>query len=548
MRCKISFLLFLSLLLTTSLFSQDLSRLRKLTEEDDNEKYKALLKDQLSLQAKPSTLKQATNLMTSVDENEYAVDSGDEFIIKIDVKGPAYRVFTSIVTPDGYLIIPDVPSISVKDLFLIKAKEKINSILKQNFPDALVESYLNQLHEINIDVLGSVPQPGRITFNSSNRLFDALNAATEPYQNNPKIKFKWKSLSLRQIDLYRNGTKISYDLLRYKALAELTQNPYLKNNDVVFVNFRDSTWSTVFVSGAVGIEKNFEYRPGDRLIDALRFAGGLLPSCDSSRIEVLQFLADGVSTQNHLLSIPADSNYLLKADDRIFARYKYDHNVKKTIEIKGAVKFPGFYSIIDGKTTLTEIITQAGGFTPRASLTNARLIRRKGIISDKELQRLGRMLVEEMNDLEKSYYRLRSRENISLVACDFEKLFLHKQSEEDVLLRDEDLIMVPEILKTVFVSGGVNSPGNVAWDEQRKYRDYIQLASGFNTRARTGNIKIIKGKTGIWLDAGDEAIIEEGDVIFVPEREEIDWYKVFKESLAIASQLATIVIVITNIR
>jgi protein involved in polysaccharide export with SLBB domain len=150
--------------------------------------------------------------------------------------------------------------------------------------------------------------------------------------------------------------------------------------------------------------------------------------------------------------------------------------------------------------------------------------------------------------VEKSYYRLRSRENASLVSCDFEKLFLENRKEEDVLLRDEDQLIIPEVMKTVFVSGGVNSPGNITFDEKRTYSDYIQLAGGFNTRARTGNIKIIKGKTGTWLDADEHIVIEEGDVVFIPEREEIDWYKVFKESLTILTQIVTVIVIVGSVK
>jgi len=153
-----------------------------------------------------------------------------------------------------------------------------------------------------------------------------------------------------------------------------------------------------------------------------------------------------------------------------------------------------------------------------------------------------------MNDIERSYYRLRSRENARLVSCNFEKLFLQNIKEEDVLLRHEDLIIVPEISKTTFVSGGVVSPGHITLISGRTYQDYIDLAGGFNERAREGSVKIIKNKSGVWLDANEEIVIEEGDMIFVPESEEIDWYDVFKEGLTIVTQVATVILIVINVQ
>jgi protein involved in polysaccharide export with SLBB domain len=44
--------------------------------------------------------------------------------------------------------------------------------------------------------------------------------------------------------------------------------------------------------------------------------------------------------------------------------------------VRGAVVYPGFFAIESQKTTLKEVIAMAGGFTPEAQLSAARIFRR----------------------------------------------------------------------------------------------------------------------------------------------------------------------------
>ena len=216
--------------------------------------------------------------------------------------------------------------------------------------------------------------------------------------------------------------------------------------------------------------------------------------------------------------------------------------------MEGAVRYPGEYTIIEGKTKLTEIIDQAGGFTERASLENSKVLRDDILYEDREMLRLSKMRVEEMNEMEVSYFRSRNREDSRLVSCDFEKLFNQKDTNQDVILQNYDLIVIPEITKSIFVSGGVLSPGFINIISQNNYLDYIDIAGGFTDLARESKVKIIKNNTGTWLDAEDDIILEEGDIIFVPEREDLDWYDIFREGLTVVTQLATIVLIVINLQ
>ena len=542
---KIAFIITVHYLLLTSGNCQDYQK-----SENSNQSLQSLLGLGAGMDLNVSQISSSNSLIASVNEDEYYIDAGDVFIIKIDVKGPAFKLFNAVVSPEGYLVIPDVPGINVKYLKLKDAKNKINKILKNIFPEAEIEAYLYYIHPIRVTVVGAIPEPVTISLFSNSRLFDAINSAFAMSARDTTIVFNWKSISYRNIDLVHNKLKekSTFDLLKFKLIGEKQENPYLMDDDVVFVQYKDSIKHHIEVSGSVARPIMFEYKKEDNLKLAVDMAGGILPVADSSRIELLRFKKDDQQIDRFTLKIPQDLNFVLMPDDRIFAREKYNYHNKYSVNIQGAVKYPGEYAINEGISKLSNIIEQAGGFSEKASLRNAKLLRNKNILQDKELNRLRRMTVEEMNDVEISYFRLRSREDARLVSCDFEKLFFQNDSNEDVILRDEDLIVIPEITKTIFVSGGVIAPGYVNLESNRNYLDYILLAGGFNDRAREGNVKIIKNKSGVWLDAEKNILLEEGDIIFIPESEEIDWYDVFKEGLTILTQVATVVLIVLNLQ
>jgi protein involved in polysaccharide export with SLBB domain len=514
------------------------------TDETDQTKLRSLMNIGTEQKGLANITQISNTLTMAVDENKYYIDAGDVFILKIDVKGPSYKLFNSVVTPDGYLVLPEAPSIHIKDLILKEAKEKILINLKKSFPGAQIEAYLYQLHPVNVGIMGCVPTPGKYQLLSNNRLSDGIDLSILSFKPDSLHIFNFDRISYRNVILKRNDQQKTYDLLRYKLTGDLEQNPYLMEDDFIFVGYKDTLSHNISVEGGVAVPLNFEFQQGDRLIDALNFAGGLISSTDSTRIELDRFELKSNMFSNQTLKYPEDSSFALYPDDRIFVRNKYNYHNKFMIEIKGEVKYPGFYAIDEGKTKLTELIERAGGFSSRASLSNAKILRLKDKIDDKELKRLSKITTDKMSKIEMSYFRLRTREDVMLVSCDFEKLFRQNYLKEDVVLYDKDVLLIPSSSNTVFVSGGVMAPGNVIYEAERNYLDYISLAGGFNNRARRGAVKIIKIKSGVWLDADKEIHLEEGDVVFIPEKEDVNWYEIVKDVITVAAQVATIVYII----
>jgi hypothetical protein len=71
--------------------------------------------------------------------------------------------------------------------------------------------------------------------------------------------------------------------------------------------------------------------------------------------------------------------------------------------------------------------------------------------------------------------------------------------------------------------------------------DYIERAGGFGWRA-SRDVRVIKARTGEILKAGDIDMVEPGDNIWIKEKPVRDYWLGFTQVMAMAGQLATVVL------
>ncbi len=485
----------------------------------------------------------------SIDENEYQIDAGDELTVKIDPPGPEIKTYSVKITSDGYFVVPDAPGIYLRGMKLCDARQKVSSHLKKYCPDSEVEFYLEKVHPIKINLTGALEIVKDWNLNSGYRLFDFLEQLITVYRNDSLLNLKLNQASLRNVSLKQSDTTYSFDWWAYRT--ELTQqpNPYLRDNDLINIPYRDTSYYLISIAGAVGNETKFEFKPGDDLHTALTFAGSVLPSADSNRIEVYRFKGKSDQFDILTLQIPRDLHFLLLPDDRIYVRTKPLFHSKAFVIMTGELKYPGIYPIEEDRTTLSEVVRQAGGFSPYASIKHARLYRILGVPGGAELRKLIQSMPQSMSLswIEGNFWRSAAKENLSIVACDFEKLFNQKDKSQEVVLKNLDKIFVPSTQSFVFVTGAVVNPGTVPYVPNWTYRDYIRAAGGAKNRARLGRIKVIKHNTETWLDVKQAKEIEPGDRIFIPLKDEQEPWTIFMQGLTVVTQIITIIIVLRNI-
>jgi protein involved in polysaccharide export with SLBB domain len=132
----------------------------------------------------------------------------------------------------------------------------------------------------------------------------------------------------------------------------------------------------------------------------------------------------------------------------------------------------------------------------------------------------------------------------------FEKLFLLRDSTEDILVVPEDRIVIPSAQRTVHVFGQVVTAGNVPFVAGKDVRYYIAQCGGYTDDAEKGDVAVIKWTTRQWIEPG-KADIEEGDFIWVPpvvRRPASYWLAVIGQTTSIISVALSIVLIAIQLK
>jgi len=316
----------------------------------------------------------------------------------------------------------------------------------------------------------------------------------------------------------------------------------------------------VVVAGAVKNPGEFGFRDNMRVSDLVAYAGGLLQQADKSEAEITRVTISPQGPDTTRLQIrlfgalnntPRD-NLVLKPNDYLFIRTVPDWDIYRTVEIAGEVKSPGTYSLKKGET-LSSVLARAGGFTDRAYLFGAALMRQ----STKEIQK--KQLTAAIDRLE-ARLAVASAQKAQSLAGGAEKtteaaaissqgqmliaalrkveplgrVVIHLDDPErlrgtpdDIALEDGDGLMIPQSPSTVNVVGAVFAPTAVVYSSSRTVNKYLTMAGGTTSIADEKEIYVIKangaamsGQGFSWLKLGGlgSKTLDPGDTIVVPER------------------------------
>lgn len=415
---------------------------------------------------------------------------------------------------------------------------------------AQISNYRQNEVLYSVSVVGAIDNPGVFLVHPSTRISEVVKIASAI--SDSLLPEEFIEYSNRNITLRRNGIDTRIDLKRFFVLGDEKNNPYLLDGDFVIVPVIQKR---VLVEGAVNKPGSYELIDGDRVSDIIDLALSLKESAYLEKTEVVRYTKNGKKTESFFITLQniinntnCDDNIILQNDDRIIIRFIPEFHEEKYITISGEVQFPGYYSIEENETTLLEILEKCGGPTSLADLQNAFLQRRSiEDVMDTEFERLKEMLFEDMTVLEYEYFKTKSRELRGKFAIDFENLWNSKDKSSDIVLKNNDFIFLPDKSITITVSGHVKNPGLVKYVPGKNYLYYIEQAGGFSWNARKGKIRLIKADTGEWLKPKKDTFIEVRDMIFVPEKPDIDYWTLTKDIIKMSAEIATLIIVFKSI-
>ena len=467
----------------------------------------------------------------SVDPNEYIIGPGDKIFISIG--GMEEIALNATVNQEGFLYIPKVGGIDLRKTTLKSAKEDISAAINKYYKNVEIFISLTDFRKIKVNLLGDVKKPSSYILPGNARLIDLVGSSSglNPSSNYRNIKI-----------MSRDGRTKTFDLIKFLRFGERASNPSLNEGDIIVI---DKVDRLVYISGLVKYPGAYEFKENESVSELINIAGGLLSKARMDTIEIISFDADGKKQVSNYYSYDEleQGKVFLTKQDQVVIREIPEYYIERYVSINGYINYPGFYKIIQDKTTLYQIIQEAGGFRKEASLTEASLTRTMGTVeNDPEFDRIKLITRKEMSDDEYDYLKAKSRQRTGKVVVDFDKLFrMHDMSENVVLMRG-DIISIPEAKNYIIMLGQVVNAGDIVYQPGLNYKDYIGLAGGFGWRAMKGDVRIIRANTGEWVDADESDSLKPGDAIWVPEKPQPPkFWDVFTTSLNIFGQVAAIV-------
>ena len=287
----------------------------------------------------------------------------------------------------------------------------------------------------------------------------------------------------------------------------------LRNRDVLFVpSMREMEGTLTFkINGEVRYPGTYYYADKTTVKDLILQAGGLTRAASVAKIDVFRRTYDpsakeltdvrsevfSFNLENGFI-LDDDTTFYLRPDDEVQVRKSPVFNKLENVTVTGFVNFEGEYAITNSDFRLSDLIESAGGLSNSAYAKGARLIRK---MNEEEMERREKSLKKSQVELYEQ--QLASQELNSMtrqiadtllamkldlgddydVAIDLQKAIDNPKSEYDIVLRDEDHLIVPEINTTVKITGDVMYPTSVSYSKGKNMSYYIKNAGGFGSQA-----------------------------------------------------------------
>ena len=314
----------------------------------------------------------------------------------------------------------------------------------------------------------------------------------------------------------------------------------LQKNDILFIPsiYDLEAKGTLEIVGEVFSPGVFPYAANTKLEDLIIMAGGLTEAASTVRVDVTRRLNNAKSTKKTKdisktfsfsvkdgFVVEGEPGFILEPYDQVFVRRSPGYSQKINVTINGEVEFEGNYALNVRNERLSDVIKQAGGLTEFAYLEGARLERQ--LTYEEYLQ------AKELMAMITSNNKVEGNDSIVVpevtrtypVGIDLVEIMKNPHSEIDPVLQDGDVVIIPQLMTTVSVSGSVRKPNTVVYNPTMKLKDYISEAGGYAERARKSGTFILY-PNGHIKELGKSASAKEiigGSKIIVPQKAKSQW-------------------------
>ena len=416
-----------------------------------------------------------------------------------------------------------------------------------------VDGILNR-YENMVEIKGAVFRPGKFQLGkditSVRSLIEAADGVTEDAFTAHAV--------LHRMRLNRTLEVISVDVAG--ILSGSVADIPLKNEDVLFIPTEQDRLNEriLTIEGEVMSPGNYEFAENTTIEDLVLQAGGLTDAASTAKVDVSRRIIDpkakeGTNTISKTFTfelkdgfvIDGQPGFILEPYDIVQIRRSPTYTEPRNIYIEGEVQFSGIQTLSTKNQRLSDAIKAAGGFTEEAYVKGARLVR---TVTEDERNRASDLMRQIQNAGDQKDSIQTSQLNLFktyTVGINLDKAMENPGGDYDVVLRDGDRIIVPEYNGTVKISGNVQFPNTVAFNEKKGYKWYINKAGGFGNRAKKSKTFIIY-QNGTMAEVGRGTKVEPGCEIVVPTKAKKDmtavtqWLSIGSSITGLAAMIATI--------
>ncbi|MEW6684736.1 MAG: SLBB domain-containing protein [Candidatus Edwardsbacteria bacterium] len=459
---------------------------------------------------------------------EYTLAPGDE--VAVVVWGNTQFSYKFKISLEGKIVIPNVGVVQIGGLTVKEFQEVVSKSVKKYYKGVEVEAMLLRLRTIPVWIAGEIRRPGKYSVSPLTTVSQLIKIAGGVTRR----------ASLRAIQVTRrNGGVATVDLYDFLMKGDLKQDLKLESGDVVLVLIHGGR---VRITGEVKRPLNCELKGNEHLSDMISLVGGFTDRAYKEKIELFKVLPGGErklyyidwtdTSGTHEDPLMTDGDYIIVRQTSWYLEAKPQPYF---VTIEGEVKFPGIYAIHEGENRIMDVLKKAGGFTEKADIRRAKFIRPYvPIVEDREYKRLKKIPYEHLSDDDKEYLKMRrTQEPSGFISVDFYKLWIKNDRNFDLVLKNGDRIIVPEVLETITLTGGINAPGSVYYQPGTGVGYYLDKVGGFAYNADRRKLRVIKSN-GKQFNPRRVRRLEPGDIIWVPQKEKTDWWERLKDTAGIA--------------
>lgn len=416
-----------------------------------------------------------------------------------------------------------------------------------------VDSILNRYDNM-VEVKGAVFRPGMYQvggdINSVRTLIEHAEGLTEEAFTNRAVMHRMKA------DRTLKVISIDVEGIMSGRVADIP----LEKNDVLFIPTKSEMQNerTITIHGEVQYPGVYKYADNETLEDFVLQAGGLKDAASTVKVDVARRIVNpkAVTTDSIVAQafsfalkdgfvIDGKPGFTLMPFDEVYVRRSPGYSQQRNVIVEGNVTFAGTYTLTSQNERISQIIGKAGGVTNLAYTKGARLertitpferIRMEGLLKAAQAQVNGSDSISISKlELGDTYY----------VGIELDKALANPGSDDDIVLREGDRIIVPEYDGTVKISGDVMYPNSVAYEKGKRPSYYIDQAGGWGNRAKKSHTYIVY-MNGKVAKVSHGAKVQPGCEIVVPSKPKrnattlAQWLTVGTSVASIATMIATI--------